>query len=59
MVGRIPESVEGLFNSKELYQPPLPTSVLMRLKSVIVFLTFFQIYLSTQTAYFHNRVTLI
>ena len=40
MVGRIPESVGGLYNFRGFSQPSLPTSVLMRLKSVITFLKY-------------------
>ena len=58
MVGRIRESVGGLHNFREFYQPQLPTSVLMRLKSVTAFLKYFSDII-IHTAYFHNRLTLI
>ena len=42
MVGRIRESVEGLYNFREFSPPPLPMNVLMmRLKSIIAFLKYF------------------
>ena len=41
MVGRIRECVGGLYNFREISQPKLLTSFLMRLKSVFVFLKYF------------------
>ena len=41
MVGRIRESVGDFHNFGKISQPQLLTSVLMRLKSVIVFLKYF------------------
>ena len=35
------QSVQGLHNFREFFQPQLPTSILMRLKSVIAFLKYF------------------
>ena len=41
MVGIIRQNADGLHNFREFSQPKLPTSVLMRLKSIIAFLRYF------------------
>ena len=52
MVGKIRENVGGLHNFREFYKPQLTTSVLMRLKSVIAFLTYFSdIIIHTQSVF--------
>ena len=60
MVGIIRQNADGLHNFREFSQPKLPTSVLMRLKSIIAFLRYFWgIKVIHTDGVFYNRVTLV